>query len=130
MNWRGQTLPVLCNGLPAKDTIPTEGRMKFASLPQPSPDQIAKISPHAQIVAGNSRSPTYLVHGTEDDLIPWQQSQRTFEALTAAGVDAGIGILQGQPHLFDLFSDADGSKWAAVVEAYDFVFKRIGVVGK
>lgn len=137
MNWRGQTLPVLMNGLPCKDTTKssitttntTEGETnkRFSSLPQPSAEQILQISPYAQIIAGNSRSPTYLVHGTEDDLIPWRQSQRTYDALVAAGVSAGISILQGEPHLFDLFSDGDGKKWEAVVKGYDFLFGHVGV---
>ncbi|EAS33665.3 polyketide synthase [Coccidioides immitis RS] len=127
MNWRGQTLPVLCNGLPAKAGVPADELKKYECLPQPSPEQIIEISPYAQIVRGKSRSPTYLVHGTDDDLIPWQQAQRTYEALKKAGVPAGISLLEGQPHLFDLFSDADGKKWQAVVEAYAFVFKHVGV---
>ncbi|QVM09346.1 hypothetical protein D8B26_004009 [Coccidioides posadasii str. Silveira] len=127
MNWRGQTLPVLCNGLPAKAGVPADELKKYECLPQPSPEQIIEISPYAQIVRGKSRSPTYLVHGTDDDLIPWQQAQRTYEALKKAGVPAGITLLEGQPHLFDLFSDADGKKWQAVVEAYAFVFKHVGV---
>jgi dipeptidyl aminopeptidase/acylaminoacyl peptidase len=130
MNWRGQMLPVLWNGLPSRDTVrqlSADERKKFAVLPQPSPEQIAQFSPLAHIAKGEVRSPTYLVHGTEDDLIPWQQSQRTYEALVAAGVDAGISVLDGQPHLFDLFSDGDGKKWERMLEAFDFVFSKIGV---
>jgi dipeptidyl aminopeptidase/acylaminoacyl peptidase len=130
MNWRGQMLPVLASGLPSKDTarqLPVEEQGQLARLPQPSLEQIARFSPLAHIVRGEVRSPTYLVHGTEDDLIPWQQSQRTYEALVAAGVDAGISVLEGQPHLFDLFSDGDGKKWERIVEAFDFVFQHLGV---
>lgn len=127
MNWRGQTLPVLCSSLPAKAAVPEGQREAYERFPMPSQEQVFEISPYAQIVAGNSRSPTYLVHGTEDDLIPWRQSQRTFEALKAAGVPAGISVLQDQPHLFDLFSDADGKKWEEIIRAYSFVFEHLGV---
>ncbi|QGA14805.1 hypothetical protein EYB26_002461 [Talaromyces marneffei] len=130
MNWRGQMLPVLFNGLPSKTAahqLSPEEQKQLACLPQPSPEQIAKFSPLAHIVKNEVQSPTYLVHGTEDDLIPWQQSQRTYEALVAAGVDAGISVLEGQPHLFDLFSDGDGKKWERILEAFDFVFRHLGV---
>ncbi|KAK2879438.1 Type I Iterative PKS [Arthroderma sp. PD_2] len=127
MNWHGQTLPVLCNGLPAKDAVLPKKQKEFESLPQPPREQIAEISPYAQISRGKSRSPTYLIHGTNDDLIPWQQSQRTYEALKEAGIPAGISILEGQPHLFDLFSDATGEKQQAVEDAYAFIFKHLRV---
>jgi dipeptidyl aminopeptidase/acylaminoacyl peptidase len=130
MNWRAQMLPVLFNGLPsmnAAQELSAEQQKQLSRLPQPTADQIAKFSPFAHIVKNEVSSPTYLVHGTEDDLIPWQQSQRTYEALVAAGVDAGISVLDGQPHLFDLFSDGDGKKWERMVEAFDFVFKHLGV---
>ncbi|KAL2821206.1 hypothetical protein BJX63DRAFT_427879 [Aspergillus granulosus] len=133
MNWRAQMLPVLFNGLPSKNAarqLSAEEQRQLARLPQPSPEQIARVSPLAHIVKGEVRSPTYLVHGTKDDLIPWQQSQRTYEALVAAGVDAGISVLEGQPHLFDLFSDGDGKKWEQILKAFDFVFRHLGVASK
>lgn len=133
MNWRGQMLPVLANGLPSKDAsrkLSTEEQKQIARLPQPSSEQIARFSPLAHIVKNEVHSPTYLVHGTEDDLIPWQQSQRTYEALVAAGVDAGISVLEGQPHLFDLFSDGDGKKWERILEAFDFIFRHLGIASK
>ncbi|KAL3458979.1 hypothetical protein BJX64DRAFT_291639 [Aspergillus heterothallicus] len=126
MNWRAQMLPVLYNGLPSKKSAGAT-QTQLSRLPQPSASQIATFSPLAHIVAGEIRSPTYLVHGTEDDLIPWTQSQRTYEALVAAGVDAGISVLDGQPHLFDLFSDGDGRKWERILEAFEFVFGKLGV---
>lgn len=42
--------------------------------------------------------PTYLVHGEEDRVVPWRQSQRLFDALTAAGVEARIEIIPGADH--------------------------------
>ncbi|KAL4792587.1 hypothetical protein BDV19DRAFT_400519 [Aspergillus venezuelensis] len=132
MNWRGQMVAVLANGLPSKTTaqkqnLSAEDIKAFTHLPQPSREQIAKFSPLAHIAKGEIRSPTYLVHGTEDDLIPWRQSQRTYEALVNAGVEAGISVLEGQPHLFDLFSDGDGRKWERILEAFEFVFRHLGV---
>ena len=133
MNWRAQMLPVLCNGLPSKEAasrLSPEEQRQIARLPHPSAEQISRFSPLAHIMKNEIQSPVYLVHGTEDDLIPWQQSQRTYEALIAAGVDAGISVLDGQPHLFDLFSDGDGKKWERIIEAFDFVFRHLGVASK
>jgi acetyl esterase/lipase len=127
MNWRGQTLPVLCNGLPSKGVGKSKDQENVENRPQPSREQIVRFSPYANIVNGACRSPTYLVHGTKDDLIPWQQSQRTYEAMQEAGIASGITILQDQPHLFDLFSDATRENWQAVIRAYQFVFEQLHI---
>lgn len=125
MNWRGQTVPVLCHSLPAKSAVPVEEREAYEKLPMPSPEQVTEINPYAQIKARNSSTPTCLVHGTKDDLIPWEQSQKTFEALRAAGVPAELSILQNQPHLFDLYSDEDGTVWKEITKAYGFIFQHL-----
>ena len=112
MNWRGQMLPVLSNGLPSKEAfrkLSAEEQKQITRLPQPSPEQIARFSPLAHIVKNEVHSPTYLVH---------------------AGVDAGISVLEGQPHLFDLFSDGDGKKWERILEAFDFIFQHLGITSQ
>jgi acetyl esterase/lipase len=91
MNWRAQTIPFLLNG-PSSDAPPTKS-------------QIFSISPYAQILVGTYRTPTFLIHGRPDDLIPWQQSMRTIEALKARGVEADIEIVEGARHLFDTFPE-------------------------
>jgi acetyl esterase/lipase len=61
--------------------------------------------------------------GTEDNLIPYQQSQRTYECLKERGVPADIRILEGRVHLFDLYRDSpDNAGWRAVRDGYDFLF--------
>ncbi|KAJ0414363.1 hypothetical protein BJY00DRAFT_318849 [Aspergillus carlsbadensis] len=132
MNWRAQMLPILSNGLARASTNKANNpvsRSALQLLPQPTTQQITRFSPLSHIKLGDYRCPaTYLVHGTNDDLIPWQQSQRTYEALLEAGVEAEIAVLQGEPHLFDLFSDGDGRKWEATEEAFRWVIRRVGGV--
>ena len=72
----------------------------------------------------------------EDDLIPWQQSQRTCEAPKEKGVEAEIRIVEGVVHLFDLyyakglkrFEKRDQGAWRAVEEGYEFLRKVVGTV--
>ena len=127
MNWRGQTLPVLFHGLPAPETLdnPAEAA-KYVQQPQPPKEDIIRASPYAQIVRGNYKSPTHIVFGTKDDLIPWQQAQRTVDALKDANVECGITLLQDQPHLFDMFRDPDGKRWEGVMEGYRFLLRKAG----
>jgi acetyl esterase/lipase len=117
MNWKGQTLPVLFGGL-------SSAGPSLHGLEQPPADDVKRASPHAQIRSGAYRSPTHIVFGTGDDLIPWQQAQRTVDAMREAGIESGLTLVQGGPHLFDIYPDGDGKRWAAVLGGYEFLFRR------
>jgi len=125
MNWKGQALPILLNGLPTKASVGSSNSKPYLSLPQPAPEQIIAISPYAQIVRDNYRVPTYLIHGTKDDLIPWQQMQRTHEALRERGVPTGLGLLEDAVHLFDLYSGRKEKEWAVVAQGYKFLLNQL-----
>ncbi|KAL4940292.1 hypothetical protein BDV06DRAFT_230433 [Aspergillus oleicola] len=121
MNWKGQCLPVLLHGLPTADSISPTVAEELMSQPQPDVEEIQRVSPYAQIQNGVYRTPTFLIHGTEDDLIPWEQSVRTVEALKEKGVRAEVSVLEEKVHLFDLYRDADGTGWEVVSKGYEFL---------
>ncbi|KAL4903516.1 hypothetical protein BDW74DRAFT_179932 [Aspergillus multicolor] len=129
MNWRGQALPVLLNGLPSKNKLSSEKKQYNAqdwlSLPQPDLEQVRAVSPYAQIKSGNYRVPTFLIHGTKDDLIPWEQAQRTADALAAQGVSSGIEVIEGAVHLFDLFRDSEGKYKEAITRGLQFLVEHV-----
>jgi acetyl esterase/lipase len=130
LNWFGQALPVLLNGLPSMAALENgsaSSAINYHNLPQPSDKEVSAINPYAQILSGTYRTPTFILHGTEDDLIPWQQSVRTYEALMQQGVPAEIRILQGLPHLFDMLPGTDGQGSRAVAEAYNFLAIHAGL---
>ena len=93
MNWNAKMVPFLLSG--AHSLSP--------SYAAPTQSEIASISPYAQVLTGAYRSPTFLIHGRLDDLIPWQQSMRTVQALKAKGVEAEIEVIDEARHLFDTF---------------------------
>ncbi|KAJ6441026.1 Methylphloroacetophenone synthase [Purpureocillium lavendulum] len=125
-NWKSQILPVLITGLPSNSAAAETG-CDFQSLPKPSIEAIRAVSPFAQIVAGAYLTPTFMVHGTCDDLIPWEQSRDTVDALRAAGVAAGLATAEGSGHAFDLWADEDPMQtgWAAVQEGYEFLCRHV-----
>ncbi|KAL2851871.1 hypothetical protein BJY01DRAFT_244804 [Aspergillus pseudoustus] len=125
MNWKGQFMPVLLRGLPAPGTVSDAEAAALLNQPQPPAEEIQRASPYAQIKGGLYNTPTFIIHGTEDDLIPYSQSVRTIEALRAQGVKAGLAVPEGKIHLFDMYRDADGSSWEAVRKGYEFL---VGVV--
>ena len=83
------------------------------------------MSPYSQIVSGNYKVPTFIIHGTRGDLIPWEQTQRTRMALAQQCVVSGDAIVEDAVHLFDLYRDPGGRYWDAVVQGYDFLCAQI-----
>ena len=127
MNWTGQALPVLLNGLPPKYSPSSPQYQQYTSLPLPPPGEIVEISPYAQVLNGTYKTPTYFIHGTKDDLIPYQQAQRMYDALRERGVKVGISVLEGVEHLFDLGEGGvEGEKSKAVRAGYEFLGEVLG----
>ncbi|KAL9020402.1 MAG: hypothetical protein Q9185_002376 [Variospora sp. 1 TL-2023] len=119
MNWKGAALPVLLNGMD-----PAQRGRSQDHLPSPTREQIAAVSPLAQVRKGRYRTPTFLVHGTRDDLIPWEQAQRTADAMREKGVEAEVRVVQGAAHLFDVvrgWRRSNEEAGRAVDEGYEFL---------
>lgn len=126
MNWKAQTLPVILLGLPhameaAEDDKST---IDWSALPQPSLTDIERCSALAQVKSGNYTTPTFLVHGTADELIPWQQSHKTWRALVDHGVEAGLALVEQAPHICDTSRNPESTGWKAVLQGYDFLVNQ------
>ncbi|KAI1760611.1 BcPKS19, polyketide synthase [Hypoxylon sp. FL1150] len=122
INWKAQTLPVILGGLPSRRRAEQHPEVEdWNALPQPSIDKIKAASPLGQIRQGNYRTPTFLVHGTADDLIPWGQSKDTYEAMVERTIPAELVLVEGAPHVCDLSSDPDSEGWKATVRGYEFL---------
>lgn len=127
INWKAQTLPVIMNGLPSRKTAAEKHPdvEDWSKLPQPSVETIKAHSPRAHIDLGDYNVPTFFVHGTSDDLIPWQQSNTTYQAMLERGIKTGLVLLEGAPHICDLSSDPESDGWKATVRAYDFICSSV-----
>lgn len=129
MNWKGQTLPVLLHGS-NHERASTEGSKKNPELTTPTVQEIQSISPLAHIRNHRYKTPTFLIHGTLDDLIPLQQAQRTYEALLDEGVHAEMRVVEGGVHLFDIyegFMRENEEATMAVREGYRFLCETVGL---
>ncbi|CZR52558.1 related to polyketide synthase [Phialocephala subalpina] len=127
INWKAQTIPLIIGGLPSKSKIlsSSSNPRDYYNLPQPSSDKVIPCSPIAQIRNGNYKTPTFFVHGTNDELIPWQQTKRTFEELKGKGVQTELVLVKGAPHVCDLSSEAESEGWKAVVRGYEFLYSFV-----
>jgi acetyl esterase/lipase len=121
MNCSGRSLHVLLGGLDKN----TRGEPAA-----PGQADIVAVSPLAQVRAGNYATPTFILHPRGDDLIPWQQAQRMWEALRERHVDAELRVVDGVGHLFDLgglqrVRSAEARQ--AVVDGYAFLCRHVGL---
>ncbi|OQE09457.1 hypothetical protein PENVUL_c006G02806 [Penicillium vulpinum] len=124
MNWKGHAMRILLNGLSRHSGVKSSDE-----LPEPTQVQIQAVSPLAQIRRGTYTTPTFIIHGTEDDLIPWEQAVRTFEALRQRNIITGLRILDGAKHLFDLYPSYKDNLQAAkaVQDGYEFLRRHVGL---
>ncbi|TDZ72041.1 Methylphloroacetophenone synthase [Colletotrichum trifolii] len=121
-NWKGQLLPIWLDGLPSKRQLPPYKSSKdYEALEIPTRQRVEAISPHAQVLKGTYRTPTFIIHGTADDLIPIEHAEAMSESLVAHGVETGIAVVQGAPHLLDLEDDADGRISRQVDKGFAFL---------
>lgn len=120
MNWKAQTLPVIINGLSSRGLAASKRPevKDWNALPLPPIEEIRRCSPLAQVRSGNYATPTFLVHGTADDLIPWQQSLRTIKEMKSRNIDAHLVLVQDGPHVCDSSRDSESAGWQAVLQAY------------
>ena len=127
INWKAQTIPVIIGGHLGKIKRGVEGygRMDPNNLPQPSLHEVQAVSPLAQIRQGNYHTPTFLIHGTNDELIPYQQSESTHQAMVESGIRAGIALVEGAPHICDLSSHPESAGWKAALKGYQFLCDQI-----
>ncbi|KAJ5223942.1 hypothetical protein N7468_008484 [Penicillium chermesinum] len=119
MNWKGQTLPILMS----KKRPNKSGSVE---LNFPSPEEIQAISPLAQIRAKNYHTPTFIVHGMRDDLIPISQTQRTTSALSVQDVDSDFRVIDAL-HLFDIYPEnkQTNDELQSVVDGYKFLSDHV-----
>ncbi|KAJ4129605.1 hypothetical protein NW754_003887 [Fusarium falciforme] len=119
MSRHGKTLDILLNGLGKKTR---QGPVDSTEA------QIEAISPLAQIRNGAYTTPTFIIHPRQDNLLPLEQSLRTYKALVAAGVETELRIVENSSHLFDAFHgwDRDRQAFNTVLEGYRFIYDYVG----
>jgi acetyl esterase/lipase len=112
----GNGLPLLLNGISNPED--------YKRLPDPR--LVKAISPMAQIQDGRYKTPTYIVHGTMDEVVPYDSAVKFVEALRHHGVDCGFLTVEGVKHIHDLDLKPGTVSWEAqVAPAYEFLLKRL-----
>ncbi|KAK4214758.1 conidial yellow pigment biosynthesis polyketide synthase, partial [Rhypophila decipiens] len=117
----GNGLPLLLNGLPApqKDGIDSDSDL----FPSPSSEAIKAICPLARLKAGEFDVPTYVIHGTADEVAPFAAAERFVAEMKVRGVDFGFTKVVGGGHIHDLDLEPGDDAWLDQVGlGYRFLF--------
>ena len=92
----------------------------------PGADRIAAVNPVAQLLKGKYTTPTFIIHGEKDELVPSSMSVEFEESMRAKRVKGGILIVPGAGHLHDLNLRPGEDKWNSGVQpGYDFLFRML-----
>ncbi|KAI1332612.1 BcPKS16, polyketide synthase [Xylariaceae sp. FL0255] len=118
---QGHGLSLLLNDLRASN----DDYAKFLQSP-PDPSRIAAISPLARLKSGSYDTPTYIVHGTQDERVPFATAVEFVRTSREEGIDCGFLAVPGVRHLHDLSLVSGTSEWEAqVAPAYRFVLESL-----
>lgn len=110
----GTALPVLLNGLDYSSS-PLYSSVPKLNTTAPSPARIASISPLARLLSGQYNTPTFIVHGTEDEVAPFGPAERFVTEMRARELPCGLLPLKGQKHIFDLGIEEGMEEWDELV---------------
>nr|WNZ75135.1 MollE [Ovatospora sp.] len=112
----GNGLPLLLNGLSSPDSLQTP----------PDPNKVAYISPLSHVRDGSYTIPTYLVHGTQDEIVPYQTAVKFVAECREKGVECGFLTVPGARHIHDLEARTGMVGWEeGVAGGYEFLVGKL-----
>ena len=92
----------------------------------PSKESIAAVSPLAQVQQGNYTTPTFIIHSTADEIVPYEESVAFVEALDKCGISCGLLTVKGAKHIHDLNTEPGSEAWeTGVGPGYRFLLKAL-----
>lgn len=91
---------------------------------KPDSKRVVAISPMAQVRSGKYTTPTFLIHGENDEIVPYHTAKKFATALKEHGVRCGFLGVPGVKHIHDLNLEPGMEQWKEGVEpGYEFLFE-------
>ncbi|KAL8777970.1 MAG: hypothetical protein Q9213_007622 [Squamulea squamosa] len=92
----------------------------------PTQSQLDSINPLTQVQRNNYHTPTFIIHGTKDEIILYTQSIAFDQAMMENGVASGVLIVEGAKHIHDLGVGEESEMWEkGVGPGYEFLLKHL-----
>ncbi|KAL9004771.1 MAG: hypothetical protein Q9188_002428 [Gyalolechia gomerana] len=112
-------LPLLLNGLPSASEDPFR---------TPDPSRVTAISPIAHLRSGAYATPTFIIHGTTDEIVPFHTAQVFAQLMKEKGVRGGLLAVEKARHIHDLKLKPNTAGWKEQLEpGYEFLFRELGL---
>ncbi|KAK4446927.1 Alpha/Beta hydrolase protein [Podospora aff. communis PSN243] len=70
---------------------------------------------------GSVFPPTFIVHGTEDKMVPMDLSQKLYAALRSMGIQCGMVEVPGEGHTFAARMEVGSQTWRLQRKGFDFL---------
>ncbi|KAL6155028.1 Type I Iterative PKS [Exserohilum turcicum] len=94
----------------------------------PDPALVRAISPMAHVRDGSYDVPTFIIHGTDDEIVPFETAEVFIRELENFGVECGLLKLSGVKHIHDLHLKPGSEAWDKQVEpGYRFLLETLQV---
>ncbi|KAG9187871.1 hypothetical protein G6011_05742 [Alternaria panax] len=91
---------------------------------KPDSALVGAISPMAHVREGSYDVPTFIIHGVEDEIVPFKTAELFIKELENSGVECGFLPLPGVRHIHDLHLKPGSKEWRDQVEpGYRFLFE-------
>ncbi|GAB1312718.1 Polyketide synthase [Madurella fahalii] len=117
----GIGLSLLLNGL-------SRSSATDSLLTRPAPELVASISPLSRLRAGEYTVPTYVIHGTADEVAPFEAAESFVREMRARGVPCGFLAVPRGRHVHDVGVERGTREWEEGVEgAYRFLFEVVRI---
>jgi acetyl esterase/lipase len=89
---------------------------------------VEAISPMAHVREGSYNVPTFVIHGMEDEIVPFKTAESFIKELENSGVKCGFLPIPGVKHIHDLNLKPGSKEWKDQVEpGYRFLFEILDV---
>jgi dipeptidyl aminopeptidase/acylaminoacyl peptidase len=96
---------------------------------QPSPERVAYISPMAQVRSGTYNTPTFIIHGERDEIVPVRTAVKFVNALEKHNIEHGFLLIPNVKHIHDLNLKPGMEEWYTQVEpGYNFLLKALEIL--
>ncbi|GAA2984365.1 alpha/beta hydrolase [Lentilactobacillus parakefiri] len=99
--WYGVVNPLSAKQNSASDDFDFVYRNLLGAKPEDHPELVAQADPHTFI--NDQTIPFLILHGSDDEVVPVEDSRKLYDDLISHGVDADYYVLEGGQHMDELF---------------------------
>ncbi|KAL8898519.1 MAG: hypothetical protein Q9192_002045 [Flavoplaca navasiana] len=92
----------------------------------PTQTHLNAINPFYQLRHRNYHTPTFIIHGSKDEIIPPTHSILFHKTMEEMGLDGGVLIVEGAKHIHDVGVGEGSEEWIkGVGPGYEFMLKYL-----